>query len=273
MTPVYGAVALVDVLGAQQAFGNISDIKSLITITNELLTTTNTLLTDSKTILGELKTNSDTANTLLGEIKDGLSHVKVDSYVNVRVVDEFGLAPVPCTEITGLLVSAFAGPGGPPAVSIVNPYLNVVINNSAGTAAIPSDDTFGLKIFGEVEVSSIVPITGAVSITNTPLPVTGETTITGPVDARIHMRDCFTSSLPWRPVFGTFADHYVRRGEDGADHTSYPFEGTAPCTVLIGNGGQYTGSDWIFNEVTTAVHTNGPLPTEIAIRAIQIDTP
>lgn len=50
----------------------------------------------------------DLINAGLTQIYDRLEHVKVDSFVNVRIMDELGALPVPCTEATGLLVFAYA---------------------------------------------------------------------------------------------------------------------------------------------------------------------
>lgn len=58
-----------------------------------------------------------------------LEHVKVDSFVNVRIMDDLGALPVPATIATGLLVSAFASEDALP-VSIVGTPLPVDIVSS-----------------------------------------------------------------------------------------------------------------------------------------------
>lgn len=61
----------------------------------------------------------------LDNIYSRLEHVKVDSYVNVRLMDITGELPVPCDDITGLLVSAYAVPGGMD-VNVVNSFVPCV---------------------------------------------------------------------------------------------------------------------------------------------------
>jgi hypothetical protein len=61
--------------------------------------------------LGLINTSLVTVNSNLQLIYERLEHVEIDSFVNVRVMDETGDLPIPSTIATGLLVSAFAGPG------------------------------------------------------------------------------------------------------------------------------------------------------------------
>lgn len=81
-------------------------------------------------------TNSElgVANTKLDEIYTRLEHVKVDSYVNSRIVDEFGLAPLPATAVTGLLVSAFASGNNVPV--IVNNPNPIPVTFEAGSVPV-----------------------------------------------------------------------------------------------------------------------------------------
>jgi len=157
------AVAVVDILGQ-------SDINAYL---STIVSTLNSVVTNIQ------QTNADLAQLYaqLTHIYDRLEHVKVDSYVNVRVVDEAGLLPVPCTEATGLLVTAYAAnPEHVVLVNVQNPDLPVTIS-------------------GTVDVN----------VTNTELPIT----ITGPVDANItndmvnvsnHLFDIATEL--WKPAPG-----------------------------------------------------------------------
>ncbi len=70
-----------------------------------------------------------TANTTLTNIYDRLEHVKVDSFVNVRVVDELGELPLPATTLTGLLVS-FVADTPPLQVHVTNEPLVTTVTNT-----------------------------------------------------------------------------------------------------------------------------------------------
>jgi len=100
-----------------------------------------------------------------------LSHVEIDSYVNVRVVDEFGVDPLPATVATGLLVSAFAN--GTFDVNVLNTTLDIAgtVNahnmylTSSGWKDAPAApvDTISYFVDGtrvEEPLDSCVPLSG-----------------------------------------------------------------------------------------------------------------
>lgn len=202
---VIKAVPIVDVLGGAQAHQDIHDIK-------ELLMTTNSLLTD---------------------IKNGLEHVKIDSFVDVRVMDELGDLPIPSTVATGLLVSAFASGGPTLSVDVINPYLNVVVNNSSGTGAIPASSIDGLKTYnpsvqrvevtaqpiavsGTVNVGNVVDVSGSsVTIANTisdRVPVSLDTTQQIPVIP--YLRDPISGNFYNQLGYWTNRTYYIRGGTE-----------------------------------------------------------
>lgn len=78
--------------------------------------------------LFQLLQNTSAISSKLTDIYDRLEHIKIDSYVNARIVDETGGIPVPCTEVTGLLVTAFAD--APINVQVQNTPLQVTTDGT-----------------------------------------------------------------------------------------------------------------------------------------------
>jgi len=123
--------------------------------TNSLLTTiSGTLTTISDTLtagFSSLEMKLDTVNGHLTDIYDRLEHIKVDSYVNVRVVDEFGIAAIPCTEFTGLLVSAVVA--NPLPVSVDGTVPVTITSQPILVAPSPTSPPFPTEVFNTVSVN------------------------------------------------------------------------------------------------------------------------
>jgi len=81
-------------------------------------------------------------------IYERLEHLKVDSFVDVRIMDELGLGPLPATELSGLTVTP---------IPVLTPVS--VVNT--------------VTVKGDVQITSItpIPIEGHVIIDNTAVPV------------------------------------------------------------------------------------------------------
>lgn len=127
---------------------------------------------------------------MLNDIFNRLEHVKVDSFVNARIVDDAGLLPIPSTELTGLLVSAYAAPGVQ-EVHVTNPTIAVTgdVGLAAGAAVIVSGAVDVVTMPADTAVHLTSPITGSVSVANIPHVVVDnnvamhgivDTTIVGP---------------------------------------------------------------------------------------------
>lgn len=123
------------------------------------------VLDSSKTVLDSIRTHVATIDENVVHVYDRLEHVKIDSYVNVRVMDEFGLLPVPSSVITGLLVSAYAFEGQQHHVVVDSGHINVdgsvntyVIDGSVAITNTPHVivDSGNVLISGTVTVSNVV---------------------------------------------------------------------------------------------------------------------
>jgi hypothetical protein len=169
------------------------------------------------TQLEMINTKLDTVNTNLVNVYDRLHDVYIDEYVNVRLMDITGELPVPCSEVTGLLVSAYAS--GPPAPTHVivdsgNVDVSGTPDNPIYVTSTPFDPFLVTTIVNPVYVRTdglspfnvIVTNTPNVVVSNTPLPIT----IPGfpnPLPVSI-------STLP--PITGTVDVHpYMKNAENG----------------------------------------------------------
>jgi len=174
-------------------------------------------------LLGQINDNLNTVNTHLVDIFDRLHHVEVDSYVNVRIMDELGDLPIPSTIATGLLVSVFAGEVPTVNVGTVGGTVliagNVNVTSFTSTTPIPIEghvlvDNFPAtqQIAGNVNVTNnplAVSIVGtpAVSISGTPtVSISGipAVSISGvpTVNAQMYGNDAFNNGN-WSPISGT----------------------------------------------------------------------
>lgn len=98
-------------------------------LTNSLLTTISGAALLSNTLLNSIDLKLDALASIGGKldrISDQLNsiyarqeHLKIDSYVDVRLLDSAGLFTAPCSKLTGLLVSAYAE-GAPIPVNITD---------------------------------------------------------------------------------------------------------------------------------------------------------
>lgn len=176
-------------------------------------------------------------------IYERLEHLKVDSYVDVRIMDELGLGPLPATELSGLTVTPI--PVLTP-VSVVNTVTvtgdvqitsitpipiegHVIIDNTAVPVRLDQDvfvrnspalplnviiPDLPLSIEGHVIVdtlpSVVVQTLPPVMVSNNPLNVnmvnSPTVTITGPIDTHMQMKDALTEN--WLDVlaFGIAPD-------------------------------------------------------------------
>jgi hypothetical protein len=96
-------VPVVDVLGIAEYFQQWDGMPSFFILQLQRI---EGALSD---IFNEQKTQTTILKDAIDANTAALKHVEVDSYVNVRVVDDLGVIPIPATALTGLLVSAFAG--------------------------------------------------------------------------------------------------------------------------------------------------------------------
>jgi hypothetical protein len=155
--------------------------------------------------LGLINTSLVTVNSNLQLIYERLEHVEIDSFVNVRVMDETGELPLPATEVTGLLVSAFATPvvqhvivdsgnvgvSGTPANPVyvaTTPFEPFVIDSST-PVNVNLVSPIPLPIEGHVVVDS-----GSINVNNSPLVVSGT------VNSNSYLTNVENSG--WEPALG-----------------------------------------------------------------------
>lgn len=173
----------------------------------------------------------DTSNS----IYDRLEHVKVDSYVNVRVVDDTGVFPLPATVLTGLLVSAVVGEGVQHHVIVDNAPHVVVDSGAIAISNIPHT----IIDSGSVAISNVphtVVDSGSVAINNVPHVVVDSLpaiTISGnpTVYARLQAWDCVNKN--WNAVRG-YGHTRFRVGITGQ---TLDFGDANTCTLVAGIAG------------------------------------
>jgi hypothetical protein len=175
-------------------------------------------------------------NQNLEKIYDRLHDVNIDSFVNVRLMDVTGEFPVPCSELTGLLVSAYAS-GIPQHVVVdsgnidalvsgtasnpiyvtstpFDPFVITTITNPVSVRGGASLDPVNIRITSQaqpvtvsipdpVNISQPVTVQGTVSIGNQPISVL----ISGvpEVNARQYLRAPGTN-VRWLPAAGINSD-------------------------------------------------------------------
>ncbi len=166
--------------------------------------------------------------SLLSNIYDRLEHVKVDSFVNIRVMDEFGAAPVPCTEATGLLVSAFAG-DAPLPVLVKNPTTDPVnatlVGGSGGSLDVNvTNSDLPVSISGTVSTSvtnvpHVIVNSGSIGISS------GSVSIAGIPVVRPQVKDAWSGT--WADLLGfkPARSSYYRNGSE--------FDGTQTGAALL----------------------------------------
>lgn len=191
-------------------------------------------LLNSASFLSQLElvnTNLGLVNTKLSDIYDRLHHVEVDSYVNVRVMDITGELPLPASEVSGLLVSAYAaGPPAPTHVIVDSGNIDALVSGTADNPIYVTSTPFNPFVIATITNSVFVrtdgsfpfnvvvnnlplPITGEVTISDVPLPVTGEVTIVGPVSVRPQLLRLDTGSWMDQLGLATATTLYANAGE------------------------------------------------------------
>jgi hypothetical protein len=221
--PGYTAVPIVDILNISSFF---SDFKAFSAESIRLQTI---MANDLNTLV-----------TTTHDILEGLKHVEVDSFVNVRVMDELGELPIPSTIATGLLVSAFAG--------------GVTINGKVAVFTEPADQlNIGMKTTDNpvfvrtltrdylnitanppLDVNLInpnpVPVTGSVTVNSITNPIV-VSSITNPVDSRIYVRDARTGT--WNSMPGETTNQYRTLTGGVVKTVNVPFPATIPFNTTV----------------------------------------
>jgi len=157
------------------------------------------------------------ATLKLDQIYERLEHVKIDSYVNSRIVDSLGELPIPASE-AGLLVDFVGGGTGTPFnVNVTNTLLPV---GAAGEVPLPvSIDA----------VTGSIPITGTITVG----------TVTDPVTVRPEYLDFYYNQ--WRPALGYGVTRTTYTRTDGTWTGTHA--GCVPLAQVTGVDGSATGSD------------------------------
>lgn len=146
-------------------------------------------LLNSASFLSQLElvnTNLGLVNTKLSDIYDRLHHVEVDSYVNVRVMDITGELPLPASEVSGLLVSAYAaGPPAPTHVIVDSGNIDALVSGTADNPIYVTSTPFNPFVIATITNSVFVRTDGSfpfnVNVTNSSLNVNGSVSIDGTV--------------------------------------------------------------------------------------------
>lgn len=155
----------------------------------------------------------------LNDILTKLNHVEVDSYVNVRIVDELGALALPATIATGLLVSAVVS-GPVPITSTGTLSVNVVNTPDVVISGVPS-----------VNVAN-VPI--AVNVTNTPnVAVVGTVDVAGTVDAQTRLYDSHNDT--WDRALGWKVAHTTHQEGGGVGKVTDSIPGLVAINAIGGS--------------------------------------
>lgn len=215
-------IPVVDVLLQRNNFVELFEILKGVGPTPSILS----VLQEIAANTAATSTKLDEVITRLGQVYDRLEHVKVDSYVNVRVVDELGIAPVPCTEATGLLVSAVLATEDALPVAVVNPFLSVHVDN------VPHVEVDGIVY---VDVNNVAHV----NVDNIPHVVVDNTVaVSGDVYADLRLKNAFSGLWQDALGFGVTETLYWK--------DSTPYIGTQSGVVTmsaVGGNNQGTSAD------------------------------
>lgn len=142
--------------------------------TNQIVSAINNMNTNLGTKIDQ--TNADLANVYsllnmkLTDIYNRLEHVKVDSYVNVRIMDSEGALPLEADVLSGLLVKAAFSfpPGDSLPVSIVGQPIETKLVDVTATSSLPVNlvEAFDSLEYAPVLVTNTVTVDGAVDARN-----------------------------------------------------------------------------------------------------------
>lgn len=191
--------------------------------------------------LTSINTSIGSTNSKLDQIYDRLEHVKVDSYVNARIVDSLGELPIPASE-AGLLVDFVGGGSGTPFnVNVTNSLLPV---GAAGEVPLPVEITnsaIPVENYGGGSLSVVIPSTNPVSIAGT-VPVSIASTvpvsIADPVVVHPELLDFYYGT--WQPSLGFGVNSATYARNDG--NWTGTHSGCAPLSVPSGVDGSASGS-------------------------------
>jgi len=245
--------------------------------------------------------------SLLNDIKTGLLNVVVtnvqhvdkidhvvlvdklkelDSFVDVRIIDEFGLVPLPATVATGLLVSAYAAGPFPVTVSglvdvtgsqvyVTN---NPLVVTTIGTVDVTGSDvnvvnTPNVNVVNNplpVSISGTIPISGDVNVINTPnvnvvntphVNVDGTVVVTGSVVAQNHLYAASTASsetFSWQPYMGLIPQNMGYWGFSRAHGISNPTGGGA-IPIVLNSAAASTDLDPTTVDITNSQRPKSPV--------------
>lgn len=203
---------------------------------------------------------------MLGKLENiyvRLHDVKIDSYVDVRVLDDLGALPIPATVATGLLVSAFASEADPihaivtgtvnahvldmPDVTIGNDPLTVHVDNPVNSVIVTS--------LPNVTVSND---SLTVHVDNTSLTVTGSVAVTGSVSSHNYVKE--VASGNWSPALGRTPAQYKEVYNNTVHSTNVLTDtyGAVPLTA-VGSTLNETGVN-LSNYGAESVFVRGGIP-------------
>jgi len=216
----------------------VIDVNGFTTFVDNLTSSFTLLLQrldDINANLSALNTKATSTNEKLDSIYSRLEHIKVDSFVNVRVMDEFGITAIPATVLTGLLVSGFVA-GGPLDVKVVNDALSPgvlkvnVINDAAFPVEVGNGVGFPLHVQLTPSPTHVIVDSGSIVVSGVPHVVVDDGTISA--RAQVFCNNVVSGSgLPgWESLLG----HRVQVVQ------AYETGGTAPVTVATTTGNRGT---------------------------------
>lgn len=208
-------------MGELEALQGITDILNQLGLAFIL---SNQLAQQSYDLMVLMKGVLDSLSTKLSDIYNRLEHVKVDSFVNVRLVDDTGEFPM----ITGVWPAAavpVAGlAGANPAHVVIDNAPHVVVDNDPLPVSVNNVPHVAVDSLPSVTVSNvvhtIVDSLPAVSISGNPT-----------VYARIQAWDVVGKAWNAVRAFG----HGIFRVR--ANNTNHDYTDQNTCTLISGTGG------------------------------------
>lgn len=180
------------------------------------------------TQLEMVNTKLDTVNTNLVNIYERLHDVYIDEYVNVRLMDITGELPVPCSDISGLLVSAYAsGPPVPQHVIVDSGNVDALVSGTADNPIYVTSTPFDPFLIATITNPVYVrpDATFNVNVLNTPNVVVSNTPLPISIPGFPNPLPVSISTLP--PITGTVDTHsYIRNSENGVWESQLGFHPT-----------------------------------------------
>lgn len=215
-------------------------------------------------------------NTKLDQIYERLEHVKVDSFVNVRLMDSLGELPVPAG-LAGLLVEFIAAQ----PVTVVNSSLHTTVDNTVNVAgfvqALVSNTRLPVGVIDSIPITTNVanaPLVVEQAANPLPVKVTEvvpiiNSFITNGSDARVPVQavvesgtvDAHTwgyagSTGDWRRMLARPVASYQEHHAGGTTTIDNLTNVAAAFSVVSGLDAQNSGADMIVSNAHVDTYTN-----------------